>query len=336
MEIFQFEEIRYLFLSAVILIVAGLFLYNRRALRVKLEKLGAYQQLIQQINPQSKLLKRSRQLLIIFSLLFLVIALANPQLGSKKETVKRESIDLLIAMDISNSMMCEDLTPNRLERAKKLAFELVEQLKGNRIGLLFFAGNSYVQMPLTTDYAAFKTFLNAAKPSLAGTQGTEFEPLLDLANQTFTKEKQTSRVLLILTDGEVHDENALAAAELLAEDGTRIYTIGFGSEEGAYIPVERNGRIDFKRDQEGNFVQSKINLNFLSELSKSGNGKLYPFSGDRNLAQNIANKLNELEKSEMEQRIYTEYYSYFQYFLALAIVLLIMEFLLRNKSSKEN
>lgn len=335
MEIFQFEEARYLILTAVVFIIAGLFVYNRRALQSKLDKLGNYQQLAAQIKPQNKLLKRSRQLMIVFGLLFMVIALANPQLGSKKETVKRESIDLLIALDISNSMNCEDVTPSRLERAKKLGFELVDKIKGNRIGLLFFAGNSYVQMPLTTDYSAFHTFLNAAKTDLAGTQGTEFVPLLDLAGQTFMKEKQTSRVLLILTDGEVHDENALAAAERLADDGTRIYTVGFGSEEGAYIPVNRNGRVDFKRDQEGNFVQSKINLSFLSDLSNKGNGKFYPYSGERGLAQDIANKLNELEKSEMEQRIYTEYYSYFQYFLFLAIGLLITEFLLRNKTSKE-
>ena len=335
MEIFQFEEIKYLYLAVLILFITGLFVYNKKALEAKLQQLGSYQQLLKQINPQSRLLKRSRQILIIFSLLFLIIALANPQLGSKKETVKRESIDLLLAVDISNSMLCEDLTPNRLERAKKLGLELVDKLKGNRIGLLFFAGNSYVQMPLTTDYSAFQTFLRAAKPELASTQGTEFVPIINLADQTFTKDKQTSRVLLILTDGEVHDENALEAAEEIAADGTRIYTVGFGSEEGAYIPVKINGRTDFKRDQEGNFVQSKINLPFLSELAQKGNGKLFPYSGDRSLAQTIANKLNELEKTEMEQRIYTDYYSYFQYFLGLAIALLAVEFLLRNKTSKD-
>jgi Ca-activated chloride channel family protein len=335
MEIFQFEEIKYLSLAVLILIIAGLFIYNRNALEKKLQKLGSYTHLLEQINPQSKLLKRSRQALILFSLLFAVLALANPQLGSKKETVRRESIDLLLAIDISTSMLAEDLTPNRLERAKKLGVELVEKLKGNRIGLLFFAGNAYVQMPLTTDYSAFRTFLQAAKPELASTQGTEFKPLIDLADQTFMKEKQTSRVLLILSDGEVHDENALAAAEQISADGTRIYTIGFGSEKGAYIPVKRNGRTDFKRDQEGNFVQSKINLPFLSDLAKKGNGQLFPYSGDRSLAQTIADKLNELEKSEMEQRIYTDYYSYFQYFLALAIGMLGIEFLLRNKLSKD-
>jgi Ca-activated chloride channel family protein len=335
MEIFQFEEIKYLYLAVLILFITGLFVYNKKALEAKLQKLGSYQQLLKQINPQSRLLKRSRQILIIFSLLFLIIALANPQLGSKKETVKRESIDLLLAVDISNSMLCEDLTPNRLERAKKLGLELVDKLKGNRIGLLFFAGNSYVQMPLTTDYSAFQTFLRAAKPELASTQGTEFAPIINLADQTFTKDKQTSRVLLILTDGEVHDENALEAAEEIAADGTRIYTVGFGSEEGAYIPIKINGRTDFKRDQEGNFVQSKINLPFLSELAQKGNGQLFPYSGDRSLAQTIANKLNELEKTEMEQRIYTDYYSYFQYFLGLAIALLAVEFLLRNKTSKD-
>ena len=331
---FQFEDSSYLYLAGLGIGLALLFFFNRRSQRKKLAKLGQFKQLYQQINLQSKLTKRIRQSLLIIAFIALSIALANPQLGAKKETVKREAIDLIIALDISNSMMAEDLSPNRLSRAKKLGIDLVNKLKGNRIGLILFAGNAYVQMPLTTDYGAFNTFLNAAKPELASTQGTEFAPLLQLADQTFIKESQTTKVLLIITDGESHDEAGLQAADQFANTDFKIYTVGIGTEEGAYVPYAVNGRTDFKRDEEGNFVISKINLNYLAELSNRGGGQLFPYTGDKGLAQVIADKLNSLEKMEMEQRIYTDYYSYFQYFLALAILLFSIEFILRNRKSK--
>ena len=185
---FQFEEGSYLYFAGLALALAILFFISKKNQRKKLAKLGQLKQLYQQIDLQSRLTKRIRQSLVITALLFISVALANPQLGAKKETVKREAIDLIIALDISNSMMAEDLSPNRLSRAKKLGIDLVNKLKGNRIGLILFAGNAYVQMPLTTDYGAFNTFLNAAKPELASTQGTEFAPLMNLADQTFIKE----------------------------------------------------------------------------------------------------------------------------------------------------
>ena len=217
MEMFQFEHINYIYLIGIVFLVALLFLFNRRQQEVKLAKLGNVQRLRTALKLPAPILTRTRQALLLISLLLLVVALTNPQLGSKKETVKREAIDLIIALDISNSMLAEDLSPNRLERAKKLAIELVQAMRGNRIGLILFAGNAYVQMPLTTDYGAFNTFINAAKPSLASTQGTEFGTMLTLAEQTFIEETQAAKVVLTITDGEHHDENALE--ELLASKG---------------------------------------------------------------------------------------------------------------------
>ena len=334
MEMFQFEHINYIYLIGIVFLVALLFLFNRRQQEVKLAKLGNVQRLRTALKLPAPILTRTRQALLLISLLLLVVALTNPQLGSKKETVKREAIDLIIALDISNSMLAEDLSPNRLERAKKLAIELVQAMRGNRIGLILFAGNAYVQMPLTTDYGAFNTFINAAKPSLASTQGTEFGTMLTLAEQTFIEETQAAKVVLTITDGEYHDENALEEAQRLNDLGMKIYAVGIGTEAGGYIPMFFNGNRDFKRDQAGNLVLTKINLAFLSELAQTGGGQLFPYTGERNLAQQIADQLNQLEKSEMEQRIYTDYYSYFQYFLGLGILLLVIELLLRNRPSK--
>ena len=190
--------------------------------------------------------------------IFLVIGLANPQIGTKMEEVKREGIDLIIALDVSNSMKAEDLSPNRLERAKRAMLQLLQELKSDRLGIIVFAGQAYTQLPVTTDYAAAKLFLNTIDTDIVPTQGTAIGAAIELANESFDFEHGGQKALIVVTDGENHEDDAITAAEEAREKGIKVYTVGMGTPMGAPIPIIRRGKqIGFRQDQEGNTVPGK-------------------------------------------------------------------------------
>lgn len=274
--------------------------------------------------------------LILLAFTFLIFAWANPQWGSRKQKVKTKSSDVVIALDISQSMLAEDITPNRMERAKRFCSELIKKLRGERIGLIFFAGSAYLQMPLSHDYASADLFIKSASPKQAGTQGTVIADAITLGDNLFDDESPTQKAVIIISDGENHELEAIQAAAEASENGTSIFTLGIGTEEGAYIPFIERGKKSYKRDKQGNPVSSAINVGLLQDIATSGGGEFYMIDQAMTALDKLDAQIDKLEKREVEQRSFTDYNSFFQYFLLPAILLFIFEYCFVARSSKTN
>jgi Ca-activated chloride channel family protein len=276
-----------------------------------------------------------RFILFHIAVAFFIVGLANPQIGSKIAEGKQEGVDIIIALDVSNSMVAEDLKPNRLQRAKLSIEKLVNRLGGDRVGIIVFAGNAYVQLPITTDYSAAKLFLNNIDNTIVPVQGTAIGKAIDLAMESFNFEDQSSKTIIILTDGENHEDDAIKAAEVAYDQGVIINTIGMGSVQGAPIPVYSNGRqIDFKKDKSGETIITKLNDKMLKDISEAGGGTFVRASQQDVGLGILLDNLDQMEKKEFGSVIYTEYESRFQYFIGLGLLLLLIDLLLFDKKQK--
>lgn len=323
---FEYEHFLYalILIPLVLAIYIGMMWWRKR----KLSQLGDTD-LLGRLTPQYSLYKQwTKSILVLLALAFLVIGWANPQWGTKKEKVKRKSIDVFLALDISNSMLAEDIAPSRIERTRNFTVKLIEQLKGERIGLILFAGNAYLQMPLTTDYAAAELFVRSANPNQAPAQGTAISEAIDLAEQSYAEDNKQHKVLIVLSDGENHDDEALDRANTAAANGLLLFTIGVGTPSGGYIPQTIGGRRDFKRDNQGAPVMTKLNEEMLADLANAGNGSYFNLAEGEKIVDALKSSLDRVEKRELEQRSFSEFESYFQYFIGLGLLLLIIEYLI--------
>jgi Ca-activated chloride channel family protein len=274
-------------------------------------------------------------ILLLTSVFLLFVSMANLQYGLKEEEVKQKGIDLMIALDVSNSMNAEDLKPSRLERAKRALEQLIDNLHSDRIGIIVFAGDAYVQLPITTDYAAAKMYLQTIDTDIVPAQGTAIGSAINLAMQSFNFDDPTSKAIIIITDGENHEDNPVEAAQAAAEKGVYVYTIGMGTAEGAPIPVYKHGKqVGFKKDKEGNIVVSHLNEDMLKEIAAAGNGMYVRATNSTVGLKMILNKLNELEKKEFDNKVFKSYEDRFQLTLFPAFILLIIYLLLSDKRSK--
>jgi len=332
---FRFENFEYLWALVAIPILVAFFVLTWYARKRAISKFGN-ESLIARMTPQFSRYKHIiKFILLMVGLAFLIVGWANPQWGTKKEKVTRKSSDVFIALDISESMLAEDVRPSRLDRARKFAQSLVKELKGERIGTIIFAGNAYLQMPLTTDYAAGELFLKSANPSMAPSQGTAISDAIDLAEQSFEEDNKHHKALVIITDGENHDQEAIQRAKEANDNGLLIFTVGVGTTEGGYIPINVGGRVDYKRDKTGNFVQTRLNPELVRDLAEAGNGASFSLIDDtENIVSQLRDRIDKIEKREFEQRSFSEFESYFQYFIGFALLLIIIEFLLSYRKSK--
>lgn len=274
---------------------------------------------------------------ILFCILwvFLIIGIANPQIGSKLYEAKREGIDLMLAVDVSNSMMAEDIKPNRLERTRMGLEKLIDNLQGDRLGIVIFAGKAFVQLPLTTDYAAAKLFTQSLSTNSINSQGTSIGAALETCLQSFDYTTKTSKAIIVITDGEDHEENAIKLAEEAKEKGVIIYTIGLGSAQGAPIPIYRNGvQLGYRKDKDGNTIITKLNEKMLSELAVAGGGEFFRANNGHIGLKEILEEINTLETSEMESKIFSDYEDRFQYFLMAALFFLLIEIMWPEKRLK--
>lgn len=282
--------------------------------------------------------KRANTKFVIFLLIItlIIIGAANLQSGSKMEKVKREGIDIFLCVDISNSMHAEDIAPNRLERSKQAINKLISKLGGDRIGVIVFAGNAYVQLPITTDYSAAKMFLSTVETNLIPAQGTEIGRAIELAIKSFG-ENEHNKAIVIISDGEDHENgDAVKAAQDAAKHGIKIYTIGMGLDEGAPIPLynQYGKRTGYKKDKEGNVVITKLDDNILRQLAEIGDG-IYVRASNSNVGlDKIYDDISKAKKSEIEAKVFTDYDDQFQWFIGAAIILLIIEILI--SSGKRN
>ncbi len=331
----RFEHPEYLYLLLSLPLLSILFYLTLRARKAALERLADSQLLNRLMPEKSKYKITLKFFLSLGAILFLCLAAANFQMGTETRKVKRKSTDIFIALDISKSMLAKDVVPNRMERAKKFARELVRELSGERLGLIIFAGNAYLQVPLTTDYAGMDLMIRTANPDLAPTQGTAIVDAIDLAEKSFPEENKNHKALIVISDGENHDDEAISRMKSAQSEGLVAFSVGVGTDKGSFIPVVINGRSDYKRDVDGSPVRTTLNEDMLKELAEAGGGAYFNLSNtSEELLSVLKGKVNSLEKRELEQRIFDEYNSYFQYFLAFGILLLIIEFVIHFRKNE--
>lgn len=264
----------------------------------------------------------------------LIIGLANPQQGSKMEEAKRQGIDIIIGLDVSNSMMAEDIKPSRLERAKQAMSSLIDKLQEDRIGIVLFAGKAYTQLPITSDFTAAKMYISTINTNLVPSQGTAITEAINLGTDSFG-EDEYSKAIVIITDGEDHEGDAIEAAKQAHEKGINVYTIGMGSVEGAPIPVinEFGQNTGFKSDNNGSTIVTRLNETLLQQIASAGEGIYVRASTSQVGLQRVYDELNKLEKTEFESKSFSDYEDRFQYFLGFALILLILELLFSDKKS---
>lgn len=280
--------------------------------------------------------ERSRRFLVIMATIFLILALARPQIGTRLTMTRRQGVDVLIAIDTSLSMMAQDIKPNRLENAKFEVASLIDKLKGDRVGILTFAGNSFVQCPLTLDYSAAKMFLSIIEPDMMPVPGTAIGNAIKTATASFIKKERKHKVLLLLTDGEDHQTNSAEAAKEAKKEGVIIYSVGIGSLKGEPIPlVDESGKvIGYKKDRNNEVVMSKINEAVLQKIALTTDGKYYRATPSKFELDKIYDEIQKMEKKEFSSRLFTQYEDRFQYFLGVALILLCIEFVIGDRKKK--
>lgn len=273
-------------------------------------------------------------ILIMIAWTFLVFAVSDPQTGSKIEKVQRKGIDLMIALDVSNSMLAQDIKPSRLERARQAISRLIDQLEGDRIGIIVFAGKAYTQLPITTDYAAAKLFLSTISTNSVPVQGTAIADALALASNSFG-ESNHNKAIVIITDGEDFQGDVLEETEKAVKSKITIYTIGMGLPEGAPIPnMNGNLQTGYKKDREGNVIISKLDETLLQKVSSLGNGIYVRANNSEAGLDKIFEDINKIQKSEIESRQFSDYEDRFQYFIALCLIFLIFEMFVFDKKNQ--
>lgn len=329
----RFEDPQYLYLLVVIPIMALIRFVLQRNQRKRLRKFGDPKLLSQLMPDVSKWRPEAKFWILSAALALLIVMLARPQMGTKISHEKRSGIETIIAMDISNSMMAEDVAPSRLRRCKMMVENLVEHFTDDKIGLIVFAGDAFVQLPITSDYVSAKMFLSSIDPSMMAAQGTDIAQAIDMAVHSFTQETEIGRAIIIITDGEDHEGGAIEAAREAKKMGMRVFVLGVGSPNGAPIPmVGRQG--NYMTDRMGNTVMTRLNEDMCKQIAKAGGGAYIHVDNNSNAQKQLDNELDKLSKKEIDSVVYSEYDEQFQAFGVIALLLLIIEALLLERKNR--
>ena len=331
--LFRFANIEMLWLLVLVpVFVVAYVLYARRKRR-RLEAFGD-PQLVAELMPNASRVRPTVKFsLLLLAFTLLCFAAARPQYGQREQTIKRQGIEAVIALDISNSMMAEDVVPNRLERAKQMLSKMIDRMVDDKVGLVVFAGEAFTQLPITCDYVSAKMFLSNIDPSLIKTQGTAIGDALSTSIRAFGAEQsEANRAIVLITDGENHEDDAVAIATRAKEAGIKILVVGIGKPEGAPIPIP--GTNDFRKDRQGNVVVSRLNEDMCREIAKAGNG-IYVRCDNTNTAMRaIEKELDTLATTELETQVFTDYNEQFQTFALLALLILVIDFFIFNRKNK--
>jgi Ca-activated chloride channel family protein len=332
---FQFSHSEYLYALALIPLFIALFVWQLLARRSSLRRFGEME-LVNRLMPDAstrKPLWKFIFLMIAFG--FVVVGVAGPKFGTKLEEQKRNGSEVIIALDVSNSMMAEDIQPNRLNRAIQALSRLIDHLGDNKIGLIVFAGEAYTQLPITTDYVSAKMFLLTISPDIVPVQGTAIGTAINLAVNSFSPTSEAGKAIVVITDGENHEDNPVQSAQQAAEQGINVHTIGIGSVQGTPIPTRsKSGQRDFVKDRSGNIVMSKLDEKTLQEVAMAGKG-VYVRATSSNIGlNNVFDEINKLEKAEYDAQIYTDFAEMFQWPFGVAFAILLLEVLLSNKKNR--
>ncbi len=331
----ELDEKKYLYLLFILPLVVLLFLYNLYWKKRKQKEFGDLE-LIKQLSPDRSVFKPVFKLVVILlALVGLVLGLVNPKIGTKMETVKREGIDIVFAMDVSKSMLAEDVAPSRIEKSKQIVSQIINQLGNDRIGIVAYAGSAFPVLPITSDYSVAKMFLQSMNTGIVSSQGTSLDEAIRLSGTYFDDKSKTSKLLILISDGEDHSEGAEEAAEEANKLGMRIVTVGIGTEKGGTIPLRRNGIIEsYKRDNNNEIVITKLNRTGLEAIAKATKGGYVNGNNTKEVLDYIKKTLDTIQKTEFEATQMADFQSQFQWFLGFAFVLLFFDlFLLERKTN---
>ena len=319
----RFANPEYLYMLLLLPVVIGLFIYSNYRRKKNINSYGDSQLLKRLIPSTVTLRNRITFWFTFFALALTILLLARPQFGAKKETVTTRGVEVVVALDISNSMLADDISPNRLEKAKRLISRIINKSGENKVALIVFAGDAFVQLPITDDFISAKMFLESISPSLIARQGTDIGAAIDLAAKSFTANEKIGKAIIVITDGENHEGGAEEAAMRAAEKGINIYVLGIGTEKGGRIPIEGKG--EFMRDNEGFVVISKLNEEMAGNIAKAGKGTYVRVDNTNNAQTIIENELDKLQKDDVKTEVYTKYREQFEVLAILVLLLLVAE-----------
>lgn len=331
---FLLEDKTYLWLlvgvPVIVLLYALVIFWQKRTQRKFADK-----ELLDKLSPNRSTGKQVMKIVLLcLAISSFVIALVNPQFGTKMETIKREGVDVVFAVDVSKSMLAEDIAPNRLEKSKQLVTQIINNLASDRVGIIAYAGSAFPQLPITTDYAAAKMFLQNMNTDMLSSQGTAIGEAIELAKTYFNDEEQTNRVLFLISDGEDHEGNIEGIAAEAAREGIRIVTIGVGTPKGGPIPVKRNGVIqNYKKDNQGETVITRLEEETLKEIASEANGRYIDGRNTAQVVEEVTEILQNMDKKEFESQQIAEYKSQFQWFLGLGLLFLLLDVLLLERQT---
>ncbi|MBR5893380.1 MAG: VWA domain-containing protein [Bacteroidaceae bacterium] len=322
----KFANPESLYLLILLPVLLAIYIYSNYR-RSKNLKLYGDPALLAHLMPDASRYRMNLKFWLSFVALALaIVVLARPQFGSKKETVTRQGIETMIALDISNSMMAEDITPNRLEKAKNIISKLISKFHNDKMGLIVFAGDAFVQLPITNDFISAKMFLESITPSLITRQGTDIGAAISLAMKSFTPNEEVGKAIIVITDGENHEGGAEEAAKLASEKGINIYILGVGTPDGAPIPTGNAN--EFRKDKDGNIVVTRLNEAMSQNIAKAGGGAYIRVDNTNNAQKLLQNEIDKLAKADVTTEIYTEYNEQFMFVAWILLVVLVIDILI--------
>jgi Ca-activated chloride channel family protein len=331
---YELDEKKYLYFLAIIPIIVLFFLLNLYWKTKKQREFGDIE-LVKKLSPDKSIFKPILKIVVLlFAFVCIVIGLVNPKIGTKLETVKREGIDVVFAIDISKSMLAEDVAPNRLDKSKQIVSQIINQLGSDRIGIVAYAGSAFPVLPITTDYGVAKMYLQSMNTDMVSSQGTSLEDAIRMSANYFDKGNSTNKLIVLISDGEDHSEGFEGAIEEAKKIKAKIITIGVGTEKGGPIPIKRNGVVEsFKRDQNDEVVVTKLNTEVLKQIGKGTKGGYIYGSNTKEVLEYVKKALDNIEKTEFETTQIADFQSQFQWFLGFAFLFLMIDvFLLERKT----
>lgn len=329
---FRFAHIEFLWLLLAIPVLVALHIWITRRKRQQLQLFGDPELMAELMPNASRIRPHVKFALMLTALSLLIIGIARPQYGTKEQTVKRQGIEVMIALDISNSMLAEDVAPNRLERAKQMLSKLVDQMVDDKLGLVVFAGDAFTQIPITCDYVSAKMYLQSITPDIIPAQGTAIGKAITTCVSSFgTEDTEKSRAIILITDGENHEDNAQEAAKMAKEKGIHVFVVGIGKPEGSPIPDGRGG---FKKDRQGTVVVSRLSEDMCQKVAAAGGGMYVRADNSNTATRALEKEIDKLGKQEIETKVYSDYNEQYQSFIFIALLLLVIDFFIFSRKNK--
>ena len=328
---FRFAHPEFLYLLFVLPALLVFYVYTRRLRRKALKRYGN-PELLAELMPEVSSKRHHLKFWLLFgAIAMVIIVMAGPQFGSKLETVKRQGVEIMVCLDVSNSMLAEDVQPSRLEKAKRLVAQLVDRMQNDKVGMIVFAGDAFTQLPITSDYISAKMFLESIEPSLITKQGTAIAAAINLASRSFTPQEGVGRAIIVITDGENHEGGVSEAIKNVTDKGIQVNVLGVGMPNGAPIPIE--GTNDYRRDREGNVIVTRLNEPMCQEIAKEGKGIYVRVDNTNNAQRAISKEIDKMAKSDVETQVYTEFNEQFQAVAWLILLLLMAEMLITERKN---